>query len=135
MMESSSNIFSIENGDENGLPHSQQNVNSSNWGPQKPHPSTSYSSKTPPVSFQQMQRRPFQTLNTNTSSVGAIGNEILYRSSNTTKKVSHRFRVSIANFEFFCCPKKFTSRDDIFTDFIGVVRFLAHYFKSEYVTL
>jgi hypothetical protein len=90
MMESNANIFAVENGDENGIPLQQ----TTSWGPHKHHPSTSYGSKTLPISTQQLQRRPFQTLNTNTSSIGAIS-DTFRSSSNTTKpqKVRKRFRV------------------------------------------
>ena len=85
MMDSNNNILAMKNGDENGnRPLHTVNRTRTDWGQQQ-HQSTSYESKNVPISVQHQQRRPFQTLNSNTSSIGSFNSDMFRSSSNTTK--------------------------------------------------
>ncbi len=89
-MESKSNMLAMSNADENGkVPP----INHLYWGQPQNQPA-SYETKTASTSVQQQQqqsRKPFQTLNSNTSAIGAFNHDVFRSaSSNTTKPLKVR---------------------------------------------
>ena len=100
MMDSNNNILAMKNGDENGnRPLHTANRTRTDWGQQQ-HQSTSHESKNVPISVQHQQRRPFQTLNSNTSSIGSSNSDMFRSSSNTTKPLKVRTFSGLLK---FCC--------------------------------
>lgn len=123
-MESNSNMLAMSNADENGkVPQSP--INHVYWGQPQNQP-TSYETKTASTSVQQQHsRKPFQTLNSNTSATGAFHHDILRSaSSNTTKPLKVRNYIRVCSWLIFCVSVHLARwKIDIFvrTDFGGVV--------------